>query len=167
MFSDISSLGVASEKIKTAEHSGLNVDQIKKVKKMRESLPHMKKIVNKDLMDLEHAVKKPTDHVKLFQRDLLSIQRPQRNDYLNESSCITVITEWKKVGPKASMGTKTPGTPAVVKTENSERIDWLLNTVPGTSIAQFEAIEKLPDKGAGQRIPFPLLNYQHYVGKTT
>lgn len=46
--------------------------------------------------------------------------------------------------------------------------EWLLNTVPGTSLNDFEAfVQKLPDRGAGQRIIYPKLNYQNYIGKMT
>lgn len=46
--------------------------------------------------------------------------------------------------------------------------EWLLNTVPGTSLDDFEAfVQKLPDRGAGRRITYPELNYQNYIGKMT
>lgn len=46
--------------------------------------------------------------------------------------------------------------------------EWLLNTVPGTSLDDFEAfVQKLPDRGAGRRITYPKLNYQNYIGKMT
>lgn len=46
--------------------------------------------------------------------------------------------------------------------------EWLLNTVPGTSLDDFEAfVQKLPDRGAGRGIAYPELNYQNYIGKMT
>ncbi|KAL9628273.1 MAG: hypothetical protein Q9164_007339, partial [Protoblastenia rupestris] len=164
----ISSLSVAAEKIDIAEHSGLDEGQIKKVRKIRESLHKMKDIIKKDSMDLGHAAKKPTDHIKLFKEISHKYRGSDSKIMLLESTGMTAITEWKKVDHKATMGTKKPGAPAATTTKEPERIKWLLNTVPGTSMEHFEAfIGKLPDKGAGKRITFPSLRYQHYVGKMT
>lgn len=46
--------------------------------------------------------------------------------------------------------------------------EWLLNTIPGTSLDDFEAfVQKLPDRGTGRRITYPELKYQNYIGKMT
>lgn len=67
-------------------------------------------------------------------------------------------------GGRSPTGTAT----AVLSSSLPTPTEWLLNTVPGTSVDAFEAfIKKLPDRGSGERIVFPQLDHQHYVGKMT
>lgn len=70
---------------------------------------------------------------------------------------------------KASPGMPIPSPPVVASPEEtSEPMDWYLNTVPGTSVKDFQAwILTLPDKGAGTQYVYDSSNYQAYAGKWT
>ena len=52
--------------------------------------------------------------------------------------------------------------------DEPDRTEWLLNTVPGTSIKKFEAfITTLSDGGKGRKFVGEPSDYQHYVAKIT
>lgn len=67
-------------------------------------------------------------------------------------------------------GTPTPTASASASSSSNpaEPTDWILNTVPGTSVEAFDKfIKTLPDRGQGQHIVFPGLPDQVYVGLMT
>ncbi|KAL8768769.1 MAG: hypothetical protein Q9209_005057 [Squamulea sp. 1 TL-2023] len=63
----------------------------------------------------------------------------------------------------------TPMIPAnSTTTSKSVPTAWILNTVPGTPVKDFQAfIQTLPDRGSGKRIIFEGSDYQNYVTKMT
>lgn len=77
------------------------------------------------------------------------------------------LSNLAKGSPK---GTPTPtaSTSASSSSNAAEPTEWILNTVPGTSVEAFDKfIKTLPDRGEGRRIVFPELPDQVYVGLMT
>lgn len=58
--------------------------------------------------------------------------------------------------------------PAAATSEASVPEEWLISTVPGTSVKDFQAfIKGLPDRGSGEQIIYPELDEQGYITKMT
>ncbi|KAI4269556.1 MAG: hypothetical protein L6R38_007426 [Xanthoria sp. 2 TBL-2021] len=58
--------------------------------------------------------------------------------------------------------------PIVVPQSDGEPQEWYINTVPGTSVKDFQAwIKTLPDKGLGRQYIYEAADFQSYVGKWT
>ena len=92
---------------------------------------------------------------------------------------ITGIVSWihgqqsiQNLASGSPKGTPTPTASASSSASSSsntaEPTQWILNTVPGTSVEAFDKfIKTLPDRGQGTRIVFPNLRDQSYVGLMT
>ncbi|KAI4198895.1 MAG: hypothetical protein LQ350_004960 [Teloschistes chrysophthalmus] len=69
---------------------------------------------------------------------------------------------------KASQTSKTPSSPTATPSSTKTPSEWLLNTIPGTSVDAFQKfIKTLPDGGAGEQIVYDAINTQGYVAKMT
>ena len=92
---------------------------------------------------------------------------------------ITGIVSWihgqqsiQNLASGSPKGTPTPtasGSSSASSSSNTaEPTEWIFNTVPGTSMEAFDKfIKTLPDRGQGDRIVFPNLRDQVYVGLMT
>ena len=77
------------------------------------------------------------------------------------------LSNLAKGSPK---GTPTPSASASASSSSNpaEPTEWILNTVPGTSVEAFDKfIKTLPDRGQGERIVYSNLRDQMYVGRMT
>ena len=112
---------------------------------------------------------------------------PQARRCLSSAPClktvIAVLTTAKTIeivlnpinwiilyNPTAVKASQTPASSASAPepTNTEGPMNWYLNTVPGTSVKDFQTwIKTLPDKGLGRQSVFETSNYQGYVGRWT
>ncbi|KAL9626829.1 MAG: hypothetical protein Q9204_007009, partial [Flavoplaca sp. TL-2023a] len=109
---------------------------------------------------------------------------PLRNCISNPGACRTVYRGTAGIIGGASIGVplaaiinydstgKVRPTPVVppnsTTTTTSLPTEWILNTIPGTSLKDFRAfIQTLPDRGSGKQMIFDGSNHQNYVTRMT
>lgn len=70
--------------------------------------------------------------------------------------------------PTSPTQTSQGSPPAAEPTETSSPQEWLINTVPRTSVKDFQAfIKTLPDRGSGKQLIWDTIDVQGYVTKMT
>lgn len=170
---DASDLAAAGENI---ELSSFGKDEIADIINMQDGLNNIRDLLSADLSDIKRFISNPPRGLADFKRiaaqfgvggTLVGLtgvslnylihygdhKNDGGNDNIDSAGQLTAATQ---------TGTATSSTSTATPTA------WLLNTVRGTSMEDFEDfIKKLPDQGSGRRIIFPALKYQNYVAKMT
>ena len=151
-FKDVGSLGVAAENIELQSFTG---EDLQGVTQMKSGFGNLLKLI-RDVSDgfapyFFSAARGVSQYPKLATQ-LVAI----------DLTALILVVNWHRypasTTTSSAASSSNTGTPS----------EWILNTVPGTSIDAFEKfIGSLPDKGAGRRIIYPHLPDQGYVGKMT
>ena len=112
--------------------------------------------------DVGQSLSNPSSWINIFRRthprlvqggSILAVAAPIIGFILNfhESPTLTSATASASAGTSSS--TAIPS-------------QWLMNTVPGTTVSDFESfIKTLPDGGSGRRIVYETADHQWYVGR--
>lgn len=170
-FTEANSLAAAGENI---ELSSFGEDEITDVINMQDGLSNLRDLLKGDLSDITGFITNPPGGFVDFKRIAAQFAVGGIILGLTEVSLNYIIHYGDHDNNSNSdnndnRGHQTTATAtATSATSTATPTAWLLNTVRGTSREAFEDfVSKLPDHGKGNRIIYPALNYQNYVGKMT
>ncbi|MCJ1467350.1 hypothetical protein MMC07_005974 [Pseudocyphellaria aurata] len=164
---DASDLAAAGESIELSSFGGGEVTDIIN---LQDGLNNLRDLLKGDLSDITKFITNPPGGLKDFKRIAAQFGAGGTIVGLTGVSLNYIIHYGDQNSNKDNNnngGQQTTATAtATASTNKATPTSWLLNTVRGTSRETFEDfVGKLPDRGKGERIIFPRLNYQNYLGK--
>lgn len=159
---DASDLAAAGESI---ELSSFGEGEITDILNMQDGLNNLRDLLKGDLSDITKFITNPPGGLRDFKR--IAAQFGVGGTIAGFTGVsLNYIIHYNDHGGQQTTATATATATSSASTATPS--EWVLNTVLGTSREAFEDfVSTLPDRGKGERIIFPVLDYQTYVGIMT
>ena len=154
-FGEVGTLDAAAENIELSSFSG---EDLQEVSEIQSKLGNTLNLLRDLAEDFGAWISRPAQGISQYRKlaaQLALLTVPE----------LVLITNWHS---SQSAPTSTSSSSAASASSTGNPNDWVLNTVPGTTVDAFEKfVNTLPDKGSGARLIYPGIGDQVYFGKMT